>query len=142
MSVYKDTLKISTKGEVDMVDITKEVQKIVSKSGIKDGIVNIFNLGSTGSIITIEYEPGLKKDFPKILERIAPMNEKEYYYHHHETWGDYNGHSHCRASLIGPSLTVPLSNSSLTLGTWQQICFVELDTHPRNRNLKITVIGE
>ena len=139
MTVIKETLKLSTAGEDDMVNITDQVQKVVSKSGINDGIVNIFNPGATGSLITIEYEPGLKKDFPKMLERIAPKKE---YYFHHETWHDDNGHSHCRASLLGPSLTVPVSNSSLTLGTWQQICFVELDTHSRNRRLIITVIGD
>jgi len=138
MVVIKNSVNISTSGEVDMIDITAEVQKIVSKSGISDGIVNIFNPGATGSLITIEYEPGLKKDFPKMLERIAPKKE---YYFHHETWHDDNGHSHCRASLLGPSLTIPFANSRLSLGTWQQICFVELDTHSRTRNLLITIIG-
>ncbi|MHA1311178.1 MAG: secondary thiamine-phosphate synthase enzyme YjbQ [Candidatus Helarchaeota archaeon] len=139
MVVVKDTINISTSGEVDMVDITSKVQNVVLKSGVKNGIINIFIPGATGSIITIEYEPGLKKDFPLMLERVAP--KKEYYYHH-ETWHDDNGHSHVRASLLGPSLTVPFSNSSLTLGTWQQICFVELDTRNRSRKLIITIIGE
>jgi secondary thiamine-phosphate synthase enzyme len=137
--IVKDVVKLSTSGEVDMVDITKGVQKVLSRSGIKSGIVNIFNPGATGSLITIEYEPGLKKDFPDMLEKVAPKNQ---YYAHHETWHDDNGHSHVRASLLGPSITVPFDNSSLTLGTWQQICFVELDTRSRNRNLIITIIGE
>ncbi len=139
MTVIKDEIRISTSGEVDMIDISSKVQNIVKKSGLKEGIVNVFVPGATGSLITIEYEPGLKKDFPRILERIAPKNE---YYFHHETWHDDNGHSHCRASLLGPSLTVPFTNGVLTLGTWQQICFVELDTRPRNRRLVVTVIGE
>ncbi|MHA1268605.1 MAG: secondary thiamine-phosphate synthase enzyme YjbQ [Candidatus Helarchaeota archaeon] len=139
MVVIKDTIKFSTSGEVDMIDITAEVQNIISKSGVNNGIVNIFNPGATGSLITIEYEPGLKKDFPLMLEHVAP---KKKYYYHHETWHDDNGHSHVRASLLGPSITVPFSNSSLTLGTWQQICFVELDTRSRNRKLIITVIGD
>lgn len=137
--IVKDVVKLSTSGEVDMVDITKGVQKVLSRSGIKSGIVNIFNPGATGSLITIEYEPGLKKDFPDMLEKVAPKNQ---YYAHHETWHDDNGHSHVRASLLGPSITVPFDNSSLTLGTWQQICFVELDTRSRNRKLIITIIGE
>ena len=139
MTVIKETIKISTTGEVDMINVTSQVQKLVSDSGIRNGIVNVFNPGATGSLITIEYEPGLKKDFPIMLNRIAP--KKEYYYHH-ETWHDDNGHSHCRASLLGPSITVPFANSSLTLGTWQQICFVELDTSSRNRKLIATIIGE
>ncbi len=122
-----------------MIDITGKVSQILKKSGLSEGIINIFNPGATGSLITIEYEPGLKKDFPLLLERIAPKNQ---YYYHHETWHDDNGHSHCRASLLGPSITVPFSGSSLTLGTWQQICFVELDTRPRNRRLIVTIIGE
>ncbi|MHA1231223.1 MAG: secondary thiamine-phosphate synthase enzyme YjbQ [Candidatus Helarchaeota archaeon] len=137
--VYKDTIQIKTSGEVDMIDITGKVSQILKKSGLSEGIINIFNPGATGSLITIEYEPGLKKDFPLLLERIAPKNQ---YYYHHETWHDDNGHSHCRASLLGPSITVPFSGSSLTLGTWQQICFVELDTRPRNRRLIVTIIGE
>ena len=137
--IVKDIVKLSTSGEVDMVDVTKGVQKVLSRSGIKSGIVNIFNPGATGSLITIEYEPGLKKDFPDMLEKVAPKNQ---YYAHHETWHDDNGHSHVRASLIGPSITVPFDNSSLTLGTWQQICFVELDTRSRNRKLIVTIIGE
>lgn len=137
--IVKDVVKLSTSGEVDMVDITKGVQKVLSRSGMKSGIVNIFNPGATGSLITIEYEPGLKKDFPDMLEKVAPKNQ---YYAHHETWHDDNGHSHVRASLLGPSITVPFDNSSLTLGTWQQICFVELDTRSRNRKLIVTIIGE
>jgi len=95
--------------------------------------------GSTGTLTTIEYEPGLMKDLPKAFERIAPKKE---YYNHHETWHDDNGHSHVRASIMGPSITIPIKNGKLLHGTWQQIVFVELDTRPRNRNLIVEIVGE
>jgi len=139
MSVYYDELNIPTKGEVDIVDITNDVQKVVSKSKIKDGIVCIFVPGSTGSITTIEYEPGLMQDLPEVLEKIAPKNM---YYKHHETWHDDNGHSHVRASLMGPSKTFPVKNGKLLHGTWQQLVFVEFDTRPRNRNIIVQIVGE
>jgi secondary thiamine-phosphate synthase enzyme len=139
MSVYYDELSIKTKGEVDIVDITSDVQKIVSKSKIKDGIICVFVLGSTGSITTLEYEPGLMQDLPKALEKIAP---KDIYYKHHETWHDDNGHSHVRASLMGPSKSFPIKNGKLLHGTWQQLVFVEFDTRPRNRNIIVQIVGE
>ena len=139
MSVYYDELNIKTKGEVDIVDITSDVQKIVSKSKIKDGIVCVFVLGSTGSITTVEYEPGLMQDLPAALEKIAPKN---IYYKHHETWHDDNGHSHVRASLMGPSKSFPIKNGKLLHGTWQQLVFIEFDTRPRNRNIIVQIIGE
>lgn len=139
MSVYYDEINIKTMGEVDIVDITTEIQKIVSKSKIKNGIACIFIPGSTGGITTIEYEPGLKKDFPKILEKLAPKNQK---YYHHETWGDYNGHSHIRASIIGPSITIPIKEERLLHGTWQQIVFIEFDTSQRSRNIIVQIVGE
>ena len=139
MSVYYDEINIKTKGEVDIVDITKEIQKIVSKSKIKNGIACIFIPGSTGGITTIEYEPGLKKDFSKILEKIAPKDE---YYFHHETWNDDNGHSHIRASLIGSSITIPIKEERILHGTWQQIVFIELDTSTRTRNIIVQIVGE
>ena len=139
MSVYYDELNIKTKGEVDIVDITSDVQKIVSKSKIKDGIACVFVLGSTGSITTVEYEPGLMQDLPEALEKIAPKNT---YYKHHETWHDDNGHSHVRASLMGPSKSFPIKNGKLLHGTWQQLVFIEFDTRPRNRNIIVQIIGE
>jgi secondary thiamine-phosphate synthase enzyme len=137
--VYNDKISIKTKGEVDIVDITSDIQKIVDKSNIKNGIICAFNPGSTGTLTTIEYEPGLMKDFPAALEKIAPKNQ---YYNHHETWHDDNGHSHVRASLMGPSITLPIINSKVIHGTWQQIVFVELDTKNRNRNIIVQIIGE
>ena len=130
---------MSTKGENDIIDVTKSVDKIVKKSGIRNGLVNIFVIGSTGAISTMEYEPGLVHDLSEALSRIAP---KDIYYKHHERWGDDNGRSHVKATILGPSLTVPLEEGQLVLGTWQQIIFIELDTRPRNRRLLITIIGE
>lgn len=139
MSIYYDELNVETSGEVDIVNITDDVQRIVSKSKIKDGIACIFVPGSTGSVTTIEYEPGLKKDLARVLQKIAPNGE---HYDHHETWHDDNGHSHVRASLIGPSITIPLKNGKLLHGTWQQIVFVELDTQPRDRKIIVQIVGE
>ena len=138
MRTFCETLEFVTKGELDMLDITERVQGVVSSSGLKEGLANVFVIGSTAAVTTIEYEPGLKKDFPAMLERIAP---KEIYYHHHETWHDYNGHSHVRASLIGPSLTVPFKDGRLILGTWQQIVFIELDVRPRHRRVHVQLLG-
>jgi len=139
MSVYTAEINIKTDGEVDIVDITKDIQTQVNKSNIKNGIVCVFVPGSTGTITTIEYEPGLMKDLPKALQRIAPKGE---YYNHHETWHDDNGHSHVRASIMGPGISIPIINGRIIHGTWQQIVFVELDTSPRNRNLIVQIVGE
>jgi secondary thiamine-phosphate synthase enzyme len=139
MSVYCGELNVKTRGEVDIVNITDDVQEIVNKSKIKNGIACLFVPGSTGTITTIEYEPGLMKDLPKALQKIAPKGE---YYNHHETWHDDNGHSHVRASLMGPGMSVPLKNGKIIHGTWQQIVFVELDTSPRNRNIIVQIVGE
>jgi secondary thiamine-phosphate synthase enzyme len=139
MSVYFDELKVETNGEVDIVDITDDVQKIASKSKIKNGIACIFISGSTGAITTIEYEPGLMKDFPRALQKIAPKGE---HYDHHETWHDDNGHSHVRASIMGPSITIPVKNGKILHGTWQQIVFLELDTRPRDRTISVQIVGE
>lgn len=139
MKVYQGEIELETKGENDMIDLTDEVQRVVRESGIKEGIACIFVPGSTGAITTIEYEPGLMKDMPRALERIAPKNE---YYHHHETWHDYNGHSHVRASIMGPSLTVPVTNGKIVHGTWQQIVFIEMDVRSRHRRILVKVLGE
>ncbi len=136
--LYKDVINLETKGEMDIVDITHEVQKIVEESGIKDGIACVFCPGSTGAITTIEYEDGLLYDLPNALEKIAPKNA---YYKHEERWHDGNGHSHVRASIIGPSLTVPIENGRLILGTWQQIVFVECDIRPRSRKIIVHIVG-
>jgi secondary thiamine-phosphate synthase enzyme len=139
MTVYNSKIKIATKYENDIINITDKVQKIVSKSNLEEGICNIFVPGSTGTISTIEYEPGLKHDFPKILEKIAPKNIE---YKHHNTWHDDNGRSHCKATLMGASLTIPFQNNRIIHGTWQQIVFIEFDTRPRTRNITVQLVGE
>ena len=123
---------------MDIIDITHDVQEIVEESGIENGIALIFCPGSTGAITTIEYEDGLLYDLPNALEKIAPKNA---YYRHEEKWHDGNGHSHVRASIIGPSLTVPIENRRLILGTWQQIVFVECDVRARRRKIIVHIVG-
>ena len=139
MSVYSGTIKLKTRGEVDIIDITGHVSKHVERSKINNGIVCVFVPGATGSITTIEYEHGLIKDFPDALERLMP---RDIVYQHELRWHDGNGHSHVRASFLGPSLTAPVTNGGLVLGTWQQIVFVELDTHSRHRELIVQIVGE
>ncbi|MFW9982876.1 MAG: secondary thiamine-phosphate synthase enzyme YjbQ [Candidatus Thorarchaeota archaeon] len=139
MSTYNDSFAFETNGDCDMIDITYSVAETVSRSGMKTGICTIFCTGSTGSITTIEYEDGLLKDFPEAMERLAP---KDAVYQHHLRWRDGNGHSHVRASILGPSLTVPFVNGKLTLGTWQQITFIDFDNKPRTRRIEVVLIGE
>lgn len=122
----------------EMADITSEVEKFVRESGKSDGAVLVFNVGSTGAITTIEYEPGLKKDFPRIMDKIAPYGE---HFDHHMTWHDDNGSSHVKASIVGPSLTVPFQNGRLTLGTWQQIVVVNFDTSKRERKVVLSILS-
>lgn len=139
MNVVNRTIQIRTEGENDIIDITQQLSNIVKESKIEKGIVIIFVSGSTAGITTIEYESGLIHDFPAMLSRIVPKNIE---YKHDNTWHDGNGHSHVRASLIGPSITIPILHSSLTLGTWQQIVILEMDTRPRNRNVILQIMGE
>lgn len=139
MNVKEVEVEIRTKHELELVDITGLVQRVVSNSDIRDGIVNVFVPGSTGAVTTIEYEPGLLKDLPNALERLVP---RDIPYEHDRTWHDGNGHSHVRASILGPSITIPVGGGRLRLGTWQQLVFVELDTRPRDRRLVITCMGE
>lgn len=139
MAVITKTIRVKTKREDDIVNISEQTSKVVENSGIKNGIITIFVSGTTAALTTIEYEPGLLSDFPKMLERIAPKNID---YGHEQMWHDGNGHSHVRASLVGPSLTVPFSNGSLMLGTWQQIVLLELDTRSRERDLVLQIVGE
>jgi len=139
MAVITKTIRVKTKQEDDIVNISEQTSKAVENSGIKSGTVTIFVSGSTAALTTIEYEPGLLSDFQKMLERIAPKNID---YGHEQMWHDGNGHSHVRASLVGPSLTVPFSNGNLMLGTWQQIVLLELDTRSRERDLVLQIVGE
>jgi len=139
MAVVSKEVRLESKGELDIIDVSDVVQKAVYETGLENGIVTIFVSGSTGALTTIEYEPGLLKDLPRALERVAPRDAS---YEHEKRWHDGNGHSHVRASILGPSLTVPFINRRLTLGTWQQIIFIELDVRPRSRNLILQIIGE
>jgi secondary thiamine-phosphate synthase enzyme len=132
-------IKLQTKGDGDILDITDKVEESVSKSGIVNGLVNVFCPGSTGGITTIEYEPGLRKDMPELMEKLIPSNRP---YEHDKTWGDGNGFSHLRSALIGPSLTAPVVSGKLQHGTWQQIVFMDFDNRSRRRELIITVMGE
>lgn len=138
MEVVTKEIKLSTKGNNDIQDITSAVEREVGQSGLKDGTVTIFVVGSTASVTTMEYEPGLKKDIPEALEKIAPYRAD---YEHHKTWGDYNGSAHVRAALLGPSLIVPFVDRKLVLGTWQQIALLDFDTRPRERRLVLQIMG-
>ena len=139
MVVFTDYIHLNTQGNTDIKDITSSVGHIVQKSKITNGMVLVFVPGSTASITTIEYEPGLLKDFPALMDRIAPKNIE---YEHQKRWHDGNGHSHVRASLMGPSLVVPVIDGRLELGTWQQIVFIDFDNRPRSRKIIVQVQGE
>jgi secondary thiamine-phosphate synthase enzyme len=139
MKVVSKKIQISSSGEDDIINITEQILNAIKESRIGNGVVTVFVSGSTAAITTIEYEPGLKSDFPEMLSRIVPRDIE---YKHDDTWQDGNGHSHVRASLIGPSLVVPISNGNLTLGTWQQIVLLEMDTKSRNRNVILKNMGE
>lgn len=137
--VETKSISFSTKGHDDMINLTTKVSSQVNNSKVKNGIVTVFIPGSTGAITTIEYESGLVHDLKSILEKIIPSNKT---YKHNMKWHDGNGHSHLKASLIGPSVTVPINKNKLQLGTWQQIIFIDCDNRSRNRNLVIQIIGE
>jgi len=130
---------IKTKGDGDIINITKKAESVIISSGFNNGILTLFVRGSTGAITTLEYETGLIHDLSSIFERIAP---KSYQYQHEKLWHDGNGHSHIRASILGPSITIPFIERRLTLGSWQQVVFVELDNKSRSREIITQVIGE
>jgi secondary thiamine-phosphate synthase enzyme len=138
MTVKTDSIRLTTKGHTQIIDITDKIQAIITKHAVLDGQVLVFIPGSTGGLTTVEYEPGLLKDLPEAYERIAPAGGK---YHHDATWGDGNGYAHIRASLTGPSLTVPISGGKMTLGTWQQIVFIDFDNRSRTREIIVQVSG-
>jgi secondary thiamine-phosphate synthase enzyme len=139
MNVETKTIRLSSSGFHDMHDITAKVNEAVTAAQIKNGTVTVFVPGSTGGITTIEYESGLEQDFADMMERNIPQDR---HYHHDARWGDGNGFSHVRAALLGPSLTIPLAEGRMTLGTWQQIVFIDFDNRPRNRELVVQVMGE
>ncbi len=138
MKVISKQIQLKTKADGEMYDLSEKVEKALQETGLSDGIVTIFCTGSTYSISTVEFEPGLCQDLPACMERIAPKNLD---YAHHRTWHDDNGHSHVKASLMGPSLTIPFINGELTLGTWQQVVLFEWDTQSRTREVVLQFMG-
>lgn len=136
--VYSDTISLSTKGFGDTADITDAVAKIHEKSNITNGLVTVFCKGSTGTITTIEFESGVIQDLKEALEKIAPSDIP---YEHNKAWEDGNGFSHVRAALMKPSISIPVIDGKMTLGTWQQIVFIDFDNRPRKRNVIVQVIG-
>jgi secondary thiamine-phosphate synthase enzyme len=139
MKVITKRVRLGLSRENDIVNVTGRTSEAIEESKLENGIITVFVAGSTAAITTIEYEPGLGHDFPEMLSRIAP---KDIQYHHNRTWHDGNGHSHVRASLVGPSLTIPFSNGDLIIGTWQQIVMLEMDTRPRERDIIFQILGE
>lgn len=139
MTVKTRRLQIRTEGENSILDLSSKVQNEVEASGLTKGIVTVFVPGSTGALTTMEYEPGLKQDFPTMLETLSPRDK---WYEHENTWHDHNGHSHVRASLVGASLTIPFEGAKLLLGTWQQVVFIECDIRPREREIILQIMGQ
>jgi secondary thiamine-phosphate synthase enzyme len=135
---YQEQLSFSTQRHGQMRDITDEVGAIVERSGVETGVAHIFNVGSTAVVGTIEFEPGLQCDLPEMLDRLIPPSRD---YGHEQAWHDGNGHSHLQATLMGPSLSVPIQSGRLLLGTWQQIFHLECDVRPRQRTVAVTVYG-
>ena len=139
MNIITSNIVLSTKGNADVLDITEAVAQMIRQSGLTDGIVTVFCPSSTSALTTIEYESGVVNDLRRMFDEIIPPNHA---YQHDDAWGDGNGHSHVRAALLKPSLTVPFVNSRMTLGTWQQMIFVDFDIRSRQRELIIQVLGE
>lgn len=139
MAVISIALQLTTQGEADIIDITSQVAEAVNKSGLQSGVAIIFCPSATSALTTIEYESGCLSDLQRLFDEIV---DPEREYQHNRRWHDGNGHSHVRAALLGPSLTVPFVQQRLTLGTWQQIIFVDFDNRPRRRELVVQVMGE
>ncbi len=138
MLVRSYELEVRTEPNFHVVDVTPAIRERLGESGLREGVVNIFNVGSTGAVTTIEYEPGLVEDFEDLFESLAPADRE---YHHEKAWHDGNGFSHMRASLLKPSLTVPVVAGELKLGTWQQIVLINFDNRTRRRELVVQMMG-
>ncbi len=139
MRMVSRKIRFSTQGNVDIINLTERVARNLEETGLAKGVVNIFVAGATAGITTMEYEPGLVQDFPSVIQRLIPEKKS---YLHNETHLDRNAHSHLRAALLGPSLTVPFENGELVLGTWQQIVFIDFDNRPRKREVILQIMGE
>jgi secondary thiamine-phosphate synthase enzyme len=137
--IFSETISFGTKGFSDVIDLTDHVGAVLKRSKIENGLVTVFCPGSTGAVTTIEYESGVLKDLQRAIEKIVPSNIP---YDHDRRWGDGNGFSHVRAALMKPSLTVPLIKGRLSLGTWQQIVFIDFDNRSRNRSILVQIMGE
>ena len=138
LKIETKTLSISLATGCDIKNITSQINQAIIDSTIKNGMVNIFVVGSTGSVTTIEYEPGVVEDLKRTIDEIAPQNQE---YEHEKAWHDGNGHSHVQAALIGPSLTIPVRSSRMTLGTWQQVVVINHDNRSRKREIEVTITG-
>ena len=136
---HQDRFELASSGHRDMHDITERVASIASDSGVSTGTAHVHVIGSTGAIGTIEFEPGLQRDLPEILDKLMPPSRE---YGHEQAWHDGNAHSHLQATTLGPSISVPVADRQLILGTWQQVFFLECDTRPRTRTLVVTVMGD
>jgi secondary thiamine-phosphate synthase enzyme len=136
---YQQEISMTTKGHGDMHNLTPKVAEVIQKSGVVTGMAHVFNVGSTAAVGTIEFEPGLERDLPEMLDRLIPPSRD---YGHEQAWHDGNGHSHLQATLLGPSLTVPIAGGKAVLGTWQQIFHLECDVRGRQRTVLVTVVGE
>ena len=137
MSIITKSFIINTRGFTDIIDITNNVNAIVQNENIKEGLLTVYVEGSTASITSIEYEPGLIKDLPELLDHLIPRDKD---YHHDKTWQDGNGYAHLRASIIGNSMQVPVVSSHLQLGTWQQIVLIDFDNKPRSRKITVQIV--
>ena len=138
MIAYENEHGFETQGDATIIDLTGSLESAVAESGVETGQLVVFVPGSTGAVTTIEFEPGLLEDLPEFFERLAPSNRT---YHHDATWGDGNGFSHVRAAMVGPSIAIPISKGRMTLGTWQQVVFLEFDNRARRRTVRISIIG-
>lgn len=139
MTTANGSINLKTSARDEVIDVTEKVREIVSKSKIREGLACVFVVGSTAAVTTVEHEPGLVTDIRDAMDRLYP---KSIDYEHHQRWGDGNGHSHIRASFVGPSLTVPVVDGNLMLGTWQQIVLLEFDNKPRTRELMVQIVGD
>ena len=137
--IYQSEIHLKTSGHRDMHDLTKDVARAVTQSKVRAGVAHLFNVGSTGAIGAIEFEPGLQEDLPSMLDKLFPPSRD---YGHERAWHDGNGHSHLQATMLGPDLTVPIRDGKLVLGAWQQIFHLECDVKPRQRTVLVTVMGE
>ena len=139
MEIVTERFVVSSRGNSEVVDVTEHVTAILAQHKLREGLATVFVSGSTASVTTTEFEPGLRRDIPEALQRLAPQGAR---YHHDDTWHDGNGHSHVRAAVIGPSLTIPFSQGELLLGTWQQIVLIDHDNRPRDRTIFVQLIGK